>query len=42
MQIFLNLKLLSENEKKELIHWTTQKLFNHSKKEIGKITAEIH
>ena len=41
MQIFLNLELLSEDEKKELINWRTQKLFNHTKKMIGKITAEL-
>ena len=41
MQIFLKLKMLLENEKEELKNWTTQKLFNHNKKEIGKITAEI-
>ena len=41
MQIFLKLAMLLENEKKELKNWTTQKLFNHNKKEIGKITAEI-
>ena len=41
MQIFLKLKLLSENEINKLKNWTTQSLFNHSKKNVGKITAKL-
>ena len=41
MQVLLKLKLLSENEVKELSNWTLQKLFNHTKKDIGKITAKL-
>ena len=41
MQVFLKLKLLSENEIKKLKNWTTQSLFNHTKKKVGKITAKL-
>ena len=41
MQIFLKLKLLSENEINKLKNWTTQNLFNHTKKNVGKITAKL-
>ncbi len=41
MKIFFKLKLLSSNEKRNLIKWTEQKLYNHAKKVIGKISAKI-
>jgi len=41
MQVLLKLKLLSENEVKELSNWKLQRLFNHTKKDIGKITAKL-
>ena len=44
MKVFQKLKLLSTKELKELKKlnfWTTQKLYNHAKKEVGKITAEL-
>ena len=41
MKIFIKFKLLSKNELKELNHWTIQKLRNHTKKNIGKIIAEL-
>ncbi len=41
MKIFYKLKLLSVNEKRNLIKWTEQILYNHTKKVIGKISAKI-
>ena len=41
MKIFFKLKLLSSNEKRNLIKWTEQILYNHAKKVIGKISAKI-
>jgi L-asparaginase II len=41
MKIFYKLKLLSINEKRNLIKWTEQILYNHTKKVIGKISAKI-
>ena len=37
----LLLKLLSKNEIKKLDHWRVQKIFNHRKKEVGKIIANL-
>ena len=39
MSVFIKLKILSTNELKKLENWKVQKLFNHAKKNIGKITA---
>ena len=41
MKIFFKLKLLSSNEKRNLIRWTEQILYNHAKKAVGKISAKI-
>ena len=41
MKIFFKLKLLSGNEKRNLIKWTEQILYNHAKKVVGKISAKI-
>lgn len=41
MKLFIELKILSENEITELSHWTKQILTNHAKKNIGKIIAEL-
>ena len=41
MKIFIKLKLLSSDEKRNLIRWTEQILYNHAKKTIGKISAKI-
>lgn len=41
MQIFSHLKMLSNKEKKELSKWKKQILYNHSKKNIGKIVAKL-
>lgn len=41
IKIFLKLKLLSENEIKKLNRWTEQQIFNHTKKNVGKITAKL-
>ena len=41
MKIFSKLKLLSSNEKRNLIKWTEQILYNHAKKVVGKISAKI-
>ena len=41
MKIFFKLKLLSNNEKRNLTKWTEQILYNHAKKMIGKISAKI-
>ena len=41
MKIFFKLKLLSSNEKRNLIKWTEQILYNHAKKIVGKISAKI-
>ena len=41
MKIFYKLKLLSSNEKRNLIKWTEQILYNHAKTVVGKISAKI-
>ena len=41
MKIFIKLKLLSSDEKRNLIRWTEQILYNHAKKAVGKISAKI-
>ena len=41
MKIFFKLKLLSSDEKRNLIRWTEQILYNHPKKTVGKISAKI-
>ena len=41
MQILLKLKMLKNTEYEKLSKWTNKLLFNHAKKNIGKITAEI-
>ena len=41
MKIFFKLKLLSSDEKRNLIRWTEQILYNHAKKTVGKISAKI-
>ena len=41
MKIFFKLKLLSSDEKRNLIRWTEQILYNRTKKVIGKISAKI-
>ena len=41
MKIFSQLNLLSHKEEKSLKHWSIEKLYNHEKKNIGKIIAEI-
>ena len=41
MKIFFKLKLLSSDEKRNLIKWTEQILYNHAKKTVGKISAKI-
>jgi len=41
MRIFIKFGLLTKNETKKLSYWTTQKLTNHKKKYVGKITAEL-
>ena len=41
MKIFSKLKLLSGNERKNLLKWSEQTLYNHAKKVIGKISAKI-
>ena len=41
MKIFFKLKLLSSNEKRNLIKWTEQILYNHAKTVVGKISAKI-
>jgi len=41
MKIFFKLKLLSGSEKRNLIKWTEQILYNHAKKIVGKISAKL-
>ena len=41
MKIFFQLNLLSHKEKRSLKHWSVETLYNHAKKNIGKIIAEI-
>ena len=41
IKIFIKLKLLSSNERGNLIKWSEQKLYNHAKKAVGKIYAKI-
>jgi len=41
IQVFIKLKLLTKNEIKKLDHWRVQKIFNHRKKEVGKIVANL-
>ena len=41
MKIFFKLKLLSSDEKRNLIKWTDPILYNHAKEMIGKIIAKI-
>ena len=41
IRIFSKLKILNENEKNELKKWENQILYNHAKKNIGKIKAQI-
>ena len=41
MKIFLKLNLLSNKEKKNLIKWSEQIIYNHAKKKVGKISSKI-
>ncbi len=41
MKIFSQLNLLSHKEEKSLEYWSEEPLYNHAKKTIGKIIAEI-
>jgi len=41
MKIFSKLNLLDNKEKKNLGHWIKPKIYNHAKKEVGKIFAKI-
>ena len=41
MKILSKLKLLSSNERKNLLKWSEQTLYNHAKKAIGKISSKI-
>ena len=41
MKIFSKLNLLSRKEEKLLQHWTIEKIYNHNKKNVGRIVAKI-
>jgi len=41
MKIFIKLKLLSSGEKRKMVKWNKQILYNHAKKIVGKISAKI-